>query len=181
MKKSMNILRNALVKIWLAISGRRNVKFSVKSKIGKNVRFNAEDSACINLGRCSLRDGCIITARNNAKIESGGVSLNYNCIIVAYEEILIGKGTIIGPNVCIYDHDHDFRVNGGIHAGSYRTEPVHIGENVWIGAGCIILKGTTIGNNCVIAAGSVVTGNVEPNSIYIQKKETTIFPIKAQN
>lgn len=72
MKKSMNILRNALVKIWLAISGRRNVKFSVKSKIGKNVRFNAEDSACINLGRCSLRDGCIITARNNAKIESGG-------------------------------------------------------------------------------------------------------------
>lgn len=55
---------------------------------------------------------------------------------------------------------------------------MHIGKNVWIGAGCIILKGTTIGDNCVIAAGSIVTGNVESNNIYVQKKETTILPIK---
>lgn len=72
MKKGLNVLRNVLIRTWLAIARRKNIKFSFKSKIGKNVRFNAENSACINLGRCSLRDGCIIMARNNAIIKSGG-------------------------------------------------------------------------------------------------------------
>ncbi|MDE1489875.1 acyltransferase [Xenorhabdus bovienii] len=48
---------------------------------------------------------------------------------------------------------------------SYR-DPIHIGNNVFIGVGSIILPGVVIGNNVVVAAGSVVTSNIEDNSVY---------------
>ena len=45
------------------------------------------------------------------------------------------------------------------------NKPVHLGNNVWLGAGVIVLPGVTIGDNSIIAAGSVVTHNVAPNVI----------------
>ena len=75
----------------------------------------------------------------------------------------------------IYDHDHDYRAQGGIKAGKYKTTPVRIGDNVWIGANTVILRGTTIGNNVVIGAGSVVSGNVEDNTVFIQKRATSLL------
>ncbi|MEX9987895.1 DapH/DapD/GlmU-related protein [Providencia rettgeri] len=48
---------------------------------------------------------------------------------------------------------------------SYRS-PIHIGNNVFIGVGCIILPSVHIGNNVVIAAGSVITKDIEDNSVY---------------
>ena len=44
--------------------------------------------------------------------------------------------------------------------GSFISKPVVVGDNTWIGAGCIIVKGVTIGSGCVIAAGTIVTKNV---------------------
>src|SRR5207247_9840370 len=46
-----------------------------------------------------------------------------------------------------------------------KTAPVKIADNVWIGMNAVILKGVTIGENSVVAAGSVVTKNVEPNTV----------------
>ncbi len=57
------------------------------------------------------------------------------------------------------DHDHD-TVNGG-----FVSAPIKIGDNVWIGANSVILKGVTIGNNAIIAAGSIVTKDVPANAI----------------
>jgi len=45
-----------------------------------------------------------------------------------------------------------------------------IGDNVWIGAGCIILRGTVIGDNCVIGAGSVIKGKIESNTLITQRR-----------
>jgi acetyltransferase-like isoleucine patch superfamily enzyme len=52
----------------------------------------------------------------------------------------------------------------------FLSSPVIIGDNVWVGANCVILRGTVIGDNCVIAAGSVVKGNVESNMLYYQER-----------
>lgn len=84
----------------------------------------------------------------------------------------------LSPNVQIYDHDHDFRVKSGISEGMYKTAPVEIGNNVWIGANTIILRGTKIGDNCVIGAGSIVKGNVLSNSVFLQKKENMVKEIE---
>lgn len=45
------------------------------------------------------------------------------------------------------------------------SQPIVIGNNVWIGAGAIVLPGVTIGDNAVVGAGSVVTKNVEANTV----------------
>jgi len=43
--------------------------------------------------------------------------------------------------------------------------PIHIGKNVWIGANASVLPGVSIGDGAIVAAGAVVTKDVEPNTI----------------
>lgn len=95
--------------------------------------------------------------------------VNRNSCIVSKESISIGEHVDIGPNVCIYDHDHNPKSETG-----FVTAPIVIGNRVWIGAGSIILKGVTIGENAVIAAGSVITHDIPANSIVYQKRADTI-------
>ena len=75
--------------------------------------------------------------------------------------ITIGNDVTLAPNVHILAHDasmwHD--------TGYTRIAPVNIGNNVFIGAGSIVLPGITIGNNVVIGAGSVVTKSVSNNCV----------------
>ena len=133
----------------------------------------------LNKGKILL--GNKIRAHTGTKIRaiSGGVvkigtnsTFNYNCMIVALKEIKIGKGVEFGPNVLVYDHDHDFRAKGGLKANKYKYGDVEIGDNSWIGANTIILRGTKIGKNCVVGAGCVINGQYQDNSIITQKRET---------
>ncbi|RDY31802.1 acyltransferase [Lachnotalea glycerini] len=94
--------------------------------------------------------------------------LNSNVSITCLAGISIGSGCQIANNVVIVDHDHDYRKS----LSSFIKEKVVIGNDVWIGANCVILKGSQIGDNCVIAAGSVVKGIVLEDSLYYQKRET---------
>lgn len=57
--------------------------------------------------------------------------------------------------------------NHGIVCDGYKkTDPIVIGDHVWIGIRALILKGVTIGDGAVIAAGAVVTKDVPPNTLY---------------
>ncbi|MBA6153393.1 acyltransferase [Gelidibacter maritimus] len=130
----------------------------------------------INLGH-KVRAHSLVKFRsiNSAQlIVDDNVSFNYGCIVTARRLIHIHKGVEFGPNVLLYDHDHDFRVEGGLKANKYKDGEIIIGENSWIGAGTIILKNTYIGKNCVIGAGCVISGSYPDNSLIIQKRETTI-------
>lgn len=79
----------------------------------------------------------------------------------------------IGDNVCltgpvtILTHDYSTHVLNLYSQNVLgKQKKVKIGNNVFLGYGCTILCGSTIGNNCIIGAGAVVTGNVEDNSVY---------------
>lgn len=81
--------------------------------------------------------------------------------------ITIGNHVMMGPNCMIFTSDHETK-NLDIpmcQQGFTDVKPVVIGDDVWIGARVIILKGVTIGNGSVIAAGAVVTKDVEPYTI----------------
>ena len=95
-----------------------------------------------------------------------GTIVSNNVTIVAQQQVEIGRRCLIGDHLYITDSDfHDISPETR-HTGPGKTAPTIIADNVWIGSRAIILKGVSIGENSVIAAGSVVTKNVPPNSIF---------------
>ena len=74
--------------------------------------------------------------------------------------ITIDDDALIAANVQLLSNNHDLQNRRVI-----TCEPVHICRRVWIGAGSTILPGVTVGENAVVGAGSVVTHDVEPNTI----------------
>lgn len=82
--------------------------------------------------------------------------------------LTIGSHVAMTGPVTILTHDYSVGVtkvwSHGDILGSQK--PVKIGNNVFLGWGCTVLPGTTIGDNCVIGAGSVASGEIEANSIY---------------
>lgn len=125
-----------------------------------------------------VHSGCKLKVRSGACLHIGAnAHLNYNCILVCRDAITIGSGSELGPGVLLYDHDHDFRA--GLKNAHYKSAPITIGKNCWIGANTVILRGTTLGDNCVIGAGCVINGTIESNTIITQKRENTLRIIGA--
>lgn len=122
-----------------------------------------------------------ITVTNGGKVLiKGNCSFNTNSICVSMGKVTIGKNVAIGPNVCIYDHDHRFNENGKMD-NEYSKGEIVIGNNVWIGAGCIILKNTIIGDNSIIGAGSIIKGNIPNNSLVTSDRKTIIKKLESKN
>ena len=106
--------------------------------------------------------------RNGAVCKIGrNISVNCNNMIACRERTVIDDDVHFSPKVQIYDHDHDYRAEGGVKAGKYKTAPVEIGNNVWIGVDTIILRGTKIGDNAAIGDGSVVKGEVPAGAVLV--------------
>ena len=104
------------------------------------------------------------------------VYANFNLTLVDDGEIYIGDYTMIGPNVTIATAGHP--VLPELRQEAYQFSiPVHIGKNVWIGAGVIILPGVTVGDNTVIGAGSVVTKDIPSDVVAVGNPCRVLRPI----
>ena len=88
---------------------------------------------------------------------------DYNCTMLDLAEIHIGNNCLIGPDVGIYTAGHRLEPEGRM-LDVYGL-PIAIGNDVWIGGHSTILPGVSIGDGAVVAAGAVVTKDVEPNTI----------------
>ena len=84
---------------------------------------------------------------------------NSYCTMIDVAPITIGDNVMLGPNVQIITAGHPVHPDSRNSGYEYGV-PVIVGDNVWIGAGAIILPGVTIGNNTVIGAGAVVTKDI---------------------
>ncbi len=91
---------------------------------------------------------------------------NYNLTIIDCAKVSIGDNVLIAPNVGIYTAGHPIHYEKRNEEYEYAF-PIHIGNNVWIGAHVVINPGITIGDNTVIGAGSVVTKNIPDNVIAV--------------
>ena len=145
----------------------KNVHFGSLPRVSANTEISIDKGAELEIGnRFNMRGSARIRVRENGKLVIGNnVSLNINNVIACHESIEIGDDVQFSPNVQIYDHDHDFRAEGGVKAGKYKTSPVKIGNNVWIGANVVILRGTVIGDDCVVGAGAIVKGSYPSNAL----------------
>lgn len=90
------------------------------------------------------------------------VFINSCCCFQDQGGIEIGDNSLIGHQVVIATLNHDLDPS---KRASMIASPVKIGNNVWIGAHATILSGVTIGDNAVIAAGAVVTRDVDANTV----------------
>lgn len=97
------------------------------------------------------------------------VSINYRNLMSIAKSITIGDYTMIAGNVSLFDNNsHPVSPARRLAHESISAEdadPIVIGKNCWIGLNSIILRGVTIGDNSIVAAGSVVTKSVPPNTI----------------
>ncbi|HEV8599883.1 MAG TPA: acyltransferase [Gemmatimonadales bacterium] len=82
--------------------------------------------------------------------------------------IRIGRGSGIGQYGVVVAANHTVRLGVPVLSGPWETvkSGVDIGDNVWLGAHCVVLPGVRIGDNSAIAAGSVVSHDVPPNEIW---------------
>ncbi|EKO3847438.1 sugar O-acetyltransferase [Vibrio harveyi] len=94
------------------------------------------------------------------------VYANFNLTLVDDTHIYIGDHVMIGPNVTIATAGHPIDPELRRDIAQFNI-PVHIGNNVWIGANSVVLPGVTIGENSVIGAGSVVTKDIPANVVAV--------------
>ena len=125
----------------------------------KETRMLLEEGAKMN-----VKDTFTMYAGSYIRVVKGGMLIlhggfiNENVQITCGATIEIGKGCAIGRDVVIRSYDgHTIK-----RAGYNISEPIKIGNHVWIGQGAQILKGITIGDGAIIAAGAVVTKDVAP-------------------
>nr|WP_296959517.1 acyltransferase [uncultured Mediterraneibacter sp.] len=156
-----------------------------KVKVGNNVNINgriycvASEENLIVLGNnvvinSSLKSNpiggdtrTILYAGKGAKIQIGNNTGISNCAICAKENITIGENVLIGGGSKIYDTDfHWLDYYKRNSEGGGITSPVNIGDGVFIGANCIVLKGVRIGKRAIIGAGSVVTKDIPQDEVW---------------
>ena len=95
-----------------------------------------------------------------------GIYANYNLTLIDDGHIYVGNRVLFGPNVIVTTANHPLDPKLRRYEMQYNRD-VHIGENVWIGAGSTILAGVHIGKNSVIGAGSIVTRDIPENVLAI--------------
>ena len=162
------IVRLSVMKLWHG----GGLRFSWKCRLSPFAELSFGRGSKVTLGRnVRIRSGARLRVRRGAELKiADRVYINHGCFIVAHESITIGKNTTLSPRVMIYDHDHD--VGRPIRSRTYRTSPITIGEDCWIGTQSVILRGTALGDRDVVGAGSVLKGSFGSDLIIVQKRET---------
>ncbi|MEQ1554451.1 MAG: acyltransferase [Ferruginibacter sp.] len=146
----------------------KNIFIGSNNRIDDFVIFENPLSGTISIGNGNeFRIGSLLITNG------GSIKIGNNCSINPYTIIYgHGKGVVIGDNVLIAAHcviipaNHKFdRKDIPIKLQGENYKGIRIEDDVWIGAGCQILDGVTIGKGAIVAAGSVVNKSVESYTI----------------
>lgn len=116
------------------------------------------------LGRATLEEGCRLIG--DPKIVVGdNFYANVDCHFLG--QISFGRDVLIGPKTVIWGRDHGCAGDRPIREQDHVKQPIRVGDDVWIGANCTILKGVTIGTGAVVGAGSVVVRDIPEYAVAV--------------
>lgn len=137
-------------------------------KLGKNVSVHGLGYNVSVGNDVSFYDNTIFEFGHKSKLEIGdSCVLSYGVLVAVNEQVSIGNYVQIGEYTSIRDttHRHDVMDKPMKQSGDVSV-PIIIGNDVWIGRGCIIQPGTVIEDGVVVGANSVVRGTLSKNGIY---------------
>lgn len=141
-----------------------------------HIRIELSKDAHMSFGSKNQNRGDLhLICVGSGRLEMGShIYCNTNVCITSMGHVKIGDYCKLGNHLIIVDHDHNFKNKDS----EYLIGEITIGDRVWIGANCTILRNVHIGNDCVIAAGSVVREDVPDGTTYYQKRVGVCVPIK---
>ena len=144
----------------------KNSKIGNAFRIGNYSHFSIHPSASLLINnRVNLRNYCnFVLGENATVILEENVFMNNYCSINALERIEIGENTLFGEGVKLYDHNHEYNEQSVEHH-KFKSSPIKIGKNCWLGSNVTVLKGVTIGDNVIIGAGCVIYKDVAAGTI----------------
>ncbi|MFL5350713.1 MAG: acyltransferase [Hyalangium sp.] len=149
----------------------RGYRGSRRLHVGPGFRANRPDlleiaDRCMLGAHVSLQVSALSAQHPPGRIQLGAhVFLGAQCIVESTCSVSIGADTMLGPNCYINDTNHGMSLGTPMRLQLGTAGPVVIGEDCWLGAGVIVLKGVTIGRGTVVAAGSVVTRSLPENVV----------------
>ena len=146
----------------LDIKGRLDLGERQMRKSRQQTRILVEENAKISVNeRFAVYEGSYIRVTRGAHLILNSGFINENVQITCGGTIEIGAGCVIGRDAVIRSFDgHTIE-----QYGYQISEPIRIGEHVWVGQGATILKGVTIGDGAIIAANATVTKDVPAHCI----------------
>lgn len=145
----------------------QNLHIHTSVKVMESVTFDTRFGGSITIGENSeLMQGVLIMTYGGT-IEIGArCSINPYSILYGHGNLKIGNDVLIAAHTVIIPANHNFTdSNSPINSQGLTTKGITIEDDVWIGAGCKILDGVSIGKGAIIAAGAVVNKNVPSYTI----------------
>lgn len=142
-----------------------------------NISKLADIEASVKGSRLVVEDNVMIDAFVKIKFTGGsgdiiigeGTYINSGCVLYSGNGISIGKDVLIAANCTFAPVNHEYKdKNKTIKSQRFRPGKggIRIEDDVWIGAGAIILDGSLIKKGCVIGAGCIVNGHTEEYGVY---------------
>jgi acetyltransferase-like isoleucine patch superfamily enzyme len=142
-------------------------------------RAEVEVTPNLRLGRRSVVSSFTKLKSSGGPMRIGSrVEISTGCFLSSHTAgVEIGDDCLVGPNVSIIGNNYRYdRLDVPIRLqDKVSTRGVRIGNDVWIGAGCVILDGADIGSGSILAPGSVVAGPLPPSSIASGNPAKVIF------
>lgn len=94
------------------------------------------------------------------------VYIGTGCQFMVNSQITIGSNSMVATGTILVDNGHEFARGELIRSQPLTTSKIVIGEDVWIGAGCVVLLGVEIGNGAIVGAGSVVNKSIPADQVW---------------
>lgn len=148
----------------------------LRISMGPRIRITA-GSSIVFQGTAAFEHGVSMTARGGQIIFGSNFHSNENVIYNADigGKLLFGNNCLIGPRCIFRTANHKFsNVELDIVNQGHEIADISIGEDVWLGAGVIVLPGVKIGSHSVIGAGSVVSRDIPEYAVAVGAPATVI-------
>ncbi len=161
---------------WRRLRSAENLRIDPTAKVSYS-RLKLRPGNRLTIGAGSMLEGTIAFERDGAEVVIGRQTFIGACTIACAGRVEIGDDVLIAWGTVILDHNsHPLRWSereNDVREWYYarkdwthvKVQPVRIGNKAWIGTHSILMKGVEIGEGAIVAAGSVVTKNVEPWTI----------------